>query len=119
MPPAPHLDERRTQEFVSELLERANAWIPSWSVNSDESDFGRALIEIAGRFSSEVAERLDRAGEKMRAGFLDWLAVRGDAARPARMPVVFKLADSATAPVLAVAPVRIQAATADAPVIFE
>jgi hypothetical protein len=119
IPSAPPLDERRTQEFVSELLERASAWIPSWSANSDEPDFGRALIEIAGRFSSEVAERLDRVGEKMRAGFLDWLAVRGDAARPARMPVVFKLADSATAPVVAEAPVRMQAPTADAPVVFE
>ena len=48
-----------------------------------------------------MAERLDGAGEKMRRGFLDWLAVRGEAARPARMPVVFKLADTAREAVLA------------------
>jgi hypothetical protein len=80
---------------------------------------GRALLEIAARFDSEVAERLDGAGEKMRRGFLDWLAVRGEAARPARMPVVFKLADTAQEGVLASAPVRMQAVGGGTPVVFE
>src|SRR6185295_18410816 len=90
-PRAPRLDTRRTSELAAELRERARSWIPSWALADGERDFGRALLEIAARFSSEVAERLDDAGEKMRRGFLDWLAVRGEAARPARMPVVFKL----------------------------
>ncbi|HET7055153.1 MAG TPA: hypothetical protein VFI12_01755, partial [Thermomicrobiales bacterium] len=67
----------------------------------------------------EVAERLDAAGEKMRRGFLDWLAVRGEAARPARMPVVFKLADAAREAVLASEPVRLQADAGGTPVVFE
>ena len=94
-PPAPRLDNRRTAEFSAELRERAQAWIPSWAVNDSEGDFGRALLEIAARFSAEVTERFDGAGEKMRRGFLDWLAVRGEAARPARVPVVFNLAETA------------------------
>jgi hypothetical protein len=117
--PAPHLDERRTTEFVKELLERARAWIPTWSGSGDEPDFGRALIETAGRFNSEVAERLDRVGEKMRAGFLDWLAVQGKAATPSRVPVVFKLSDTAVEAVLASAPVRMQADGGGTPVTFE
>lgn len=104
----PRLDTRRTKEFAAELRERAKAWIPAWGLADGERDFGRALLEVAARFNSEVAERLDRAGEKMRRGFLDWLAVRGHAARPARMPVVFKLADAAREAVPAIAPVRMQ-----------
>jgi len=116
---APGLDDRRTEEFSAELQERARAWIPSWGLEDGERDFGHALLAVAARFSSEVAERLDRAGEKMRRGFLDWLAVRGKAARPARMPVVFQLAASATDAVLAEAPIRMQVDAGGTSVIFE
>src|SRR5262245_31900587 len=94
-PRAPSLEERREPQFFAELEERARTWIAEWGLADREQDFGRALLQVAARFNSEVAERLDNAGEKMRRGFLDWLAVRGEAARPARMPVVFKLADGA------------------------
>jgi hypothetical protein len=118
-PDAPRLDPRRTADFAAELERRARAWIPSWDLANADGDFGRALLDIAARFSAEVAERLDGAGEKMRRGFLDWLAVRGTAARPARMPVVFKLTDAAPSAVLAEAPVRLQAAAGSASVVFE
>jgi hypothetical protein len=118
-PQAPRLDERRAAQFAAELQERARAWIPAWGLADAEQDFGRALLEIAARFDSEVAERLDGSGEKMRRGFLDWLAVRGQAARPARMPVVFKLTDAAREAVRAAAPVRLQADAAGTSVVFE
>src|SRR5438105_2229922 len=118
-PHAPPLDERRTPEFSAELLERARAWIPDWGLADGEHDFGRALLEIAARFNSEVAERLDDVGEKMRRGFLDWLAERGEAARPARLPVVFKLTDTAQDAVLASALVQMQASAVGASVVFE
>lgn len=118
-PEAPKLEQRRTLQFDAELQERAQAWIPSWGLADGERDFGRALLKIAARFSSEVAERLDGAGEKMRRGFLDWLAVRGKAPRPARMPVVFKLADAAQESVLAQEPVRLQVDAGGTPVFFE
>ncbi|MEK6261449.1 MAG: hypothetical protein AABP62_22855 [Planctomycetota bacterium] len=118
-PRAPSLDERRAPEFSAELEARARAWISGWGLADGERDFGRALLEIAARFNSEVAERLDDAGEKMRRGFLDWLAVQGEAARPARIPVVFKLSDAAQEGVLASAPVRLQADAAGTPVVFE
>ena len=118
-PQAPRLDERRAAEFAAELRERAQAWIPAWALADGERDFGRALLEIAARFSSEVAERLDGAGDKMRRGFLDWLGVPRTAARPARLPVVFKLADAAPEAVLASAPVQMQADANGASVVFE
>ena len=116
---APAPDPRRTAGLSAELHERARAWIPSWGLADAEGDFGRALLQIAARFSSEVAERLDGAGDKTRRGFLDWLAVRGEAARPSRLPVVFKLTDAAPTAVLAEAPVRLQADAAGTPVVFE
>lgn len=118
-PRVPAIDERRAAEFLAELQERARLWMPEWGVDDDPRDFGRALLEIAARFNSEVAERLDRAGEKMRRGFLDWLAIDRQAARPARAPVVFRLVETATAAVNAPSAVRLQANAAGAPVIFE
>lgn len=116
---APRFETRRAKELEAELFERARAWIPSWGMDDDERDFGRALLKIAARFGSEVAERLDRAGEKLRLGFLDWLAVPTEAARPARLPVVFKLADSARDAVPATASTRLQVEAAGASVILE
>jgi hypothetical protein len=119
LPVGPRLDERRTPEFLGELRERGRAWIPAWDLAEGQRDFGLALLEIAARFSAEVAERFDRGAEKMQRGFFDWLAVRRKAAVPARMPVVFKLADTATEGVLAQRPVRLQADAAGNTVTFE
>jgi hypothetical protein len=117
--PAPSLESRRETDFAAELQQRGRAWIPAWALSETEQDFGKALLAIAARFNSEVAERLDGAGEKMKRGFLDWLAVRGLAALPARMPVVFKLTDTAQAPVPAEHPVRLQVGVQDTSVVFE
>lgn len=118
-PKAPPIDARRQREFAEELRERARVWMPTWAFDDVEGDPGKALLDIAARFDSEVAERLDQAGEKMRRGFLDWLGVRGEAARPARMPVVFKLADTAQNAVTADPPVRMQVEAGGASLIFE
>lgn len=119
LPVGPPLDPRRTPEFLAELRERARAWIPEWDLTEGKRDFGQALLEIAARFNSEVAERFDRGAEKMQRGFFDWLAVRGKAAIPARVPVVFKLADTAPNAVFAPPPVRLQADANGTPVTFE
>jgi hypothetical protein len=82
-------------------------------------DFGAALFEIAARFSGEVAERLDRNGEKATRGLLDWLGIEGAAARAARVPVVLKLADKTPRPVTAPAAVRLRADAGGASVTLE
>ncbi len=115
----PSLDERRAAEFEAELLARARSWLPEWGVDDDPQDFGRALLAIAARFDSEVAQQLDRAGEKMRRGFVDWLGVRSGAARPARMPVVMRMGERAVEPVLARAPLRLLADAGGVSVAFE
>src|SRR5207342_2936426 len=118
-PVPPRLESRRTSDFAAELNARARAWIPSWAIADDEPDFGRALLQIGARFNAEVAEQLDGAGGKLRDGLFDWLGVHGEAARPARVPVAFKLADKATEPVLASASSRLQASVEGASVVFE
>ena len=119
-PQPPSLEGRRAADFERELLLRARTWIPSWSLDDDDqADFGLALLKIAARFSSEVAERLDVAGNKMALGFLDWLGIPAAAARPARMPVVFKMADTARDPVFAAHPVKMQVDAGDDTVTFE
>ena len=114
----PGLDPRRESEFLRQLLERARLWIPGWDADESQPDFAQALLAVAARFQAEVAERLDRGGDKMALGFLDWLAIRGRAAIPARMPVVFKLTDKAAA-VTAPAPVQLTADAGGAQVVFE
>lgn len=118
-PNPPRFETRRAKELETELFERARAWIPSWSADEDDRDFGHALLKIAARFGSEVAERLDRAGEKLRLGFLDWLAVPTAAARPARLPVVFKLTDRAREAKPAASSTRLQVEAAGISVILE
>ena len=113
----PPLDPRRAAEFRRELVERAGVWIRDWN-SASGNGFGTALLEVAARFGAQVAERLSRADEKLSLGLLDWLAVRAKAALPARMPVAFKLADTAAA-VLAAKPVRLQADVDGATVVFE
>lgn len=115
----PKLDTRRADDFRAELTERARAWMRDWNIGEANDGFGAALLDVVARFSAQVAERLDRAGEKLSLGLLDWLALRGQAARPARMPVSFRLADNATNPVLAQHPVRLQVDVDGASVVFE
>jgi hypothetical protein len=116
---APRVEKRRKKEFAAELLARARASIPDWELDPAARDFGMALLDIAARFDSEVAERLDRTGEKNRRGLLDWLGIQGQAARAARVPVVLRLGERTPNPVAAPAPVKLRADTAAGPVVFE
>lgn len=119
LPNSPSLDPRRERDFEAELMARARMWVSQWGLSEDGQDFSYALLKVAAISSARVAERLDRCGDKMRRGFLDWLAIRGDAARPTRMPVVFNMVDKAPAAVDAPAPVRMQADAQGAAVVFE
>ena len=115
----PIVESRRAREFFDELMLRARAWIPDWELNEDSSDFGRALLQVAAHFNAEVAERLARIPEKNARGFLAWLGFQGAAARAARVPVVFRLGARTTQPVLARAPVKLQAAVDNRAIVFE
>lgn len=116
---APRFETRRADRFAVELEERARSWIPDWGLADGDPDFGRALLRVAARYSSEVAERLDNVGDKMMRGLFDWLGVRGKAARAARLPVVFKLADAAQDAKDGLAPVSLQVGVGSSTVMLE
>jgi hypothetical protein len=105
----PQLEPRRRQQLNDELQARAKAWLPDWKPRDPDTDFAGALFQIVARIESEVAQRLDKMPEKMYRGFLNWLGVRGQAAQAAKVPLVFSMVPTATTPVLAEAPIQVQA----------
>lgn len=117
--PEPKVDPRRAEALLRDLLERAQTWIPEWRSTGSESDLGHALLRIAARLGSEVNERLDRTPTKVALGLLDWLGITRQAGHAARMPIVFKMGKGITDPVLAPAPIRVQANSGDTPTAFE
>lgn len=120
MTKAPDTETRRRPELLEELRARAKVWLPEWQTRDAPGDFLSALFNIAAGFSSEVTERLNRVPEKNFRGFLQWLGLRGDPARAARVPAVFTMSPGA-APVEALPPVQFQALDPDSnpPVMFE
>lgn len=115
----PPINSLREHDYAAEMLDRALLWMPEWGIQDDEPDFGSAILKIAARFQAEVAQRLNRTPEKMRYGLLDWLGVRGKAAIPARLPVVFGMTEGTPTAVLATAPVSLQADAQGTAVGFE
>lgn len=115
----PKIDPRREEEFLAEMQQLALTWIPDWGILDSEEDYAHAIMQIAARYCAEVSERIDRAGDKMRCGLMDWLGIRGQAAIPARMPVVFRLTEGTSSVVLAQAPITLQADVKGASVVFE
>ena len=119
------VETRRRVELRRELIERARVWLPDWRPREDGGDFLIALFDIAARLESEVAQRLDKAPLKLLRNFYYWLGGRGLAGQAGRLPVVFGLA-AGSEPLLAAAPVQMQATPAQAdssaspePVTFE
>jgi len=76
------------------LLDRLPAFVPDWSPT--DTGPGRALLEIAERFTAILAERLVKAPDKAKLVFLDDLGVEPIPPQPARAPVVFELMPGAT-----------------------
>jgi len=87
----PTLESRRRDALYAELLARARAWLPDWRPRTATADFGAALLQVAARLEAEVTQRLAKVPDKTFRGFLDWLGVRGDPARAARLPVFFRM----------------------------
>jgi predicted phage baseplate assembly protein len=114
----PRFETRRHQQWRDELVGRARDWLSEWRPRIGNGDFAAALFEIAARLQSEVAQRLDKAADKNFRGFLDWLGVRGQPGRAARLPIVFQMT-AGSDPVDAAAPVQFQASGGGQPIVFE
>lgn len=102
----PAVDDRRAEQIVQDLLERRPGYLPDWQSGARGPD--SAILWVFARYLEAVLQRLDQAPDKNRLAFLDLLGVDLIPARPARAPVVFRLADDA-APTFAAAGTQVVA----------
>ncbi len=112
------VDARSAADFELLLHQRVPGYLPGWS--PEPGGPGTALLAIAGRMSSVVADRLNRAPTKNLLAFLDMLGISLLPAQPARAPVTFTLRPGlgdARAP--AGTQVGATVAGVDGPLIFE
>lgn len=114
----PAFGPHHESELRAALVRRLALWIPELRAKGGAEDVARAIVAIAARLETEVAQRLVRVPEKTFRGFLHWLGITGRSANAAQVPVVFSLAGGAE-PVLAEPPIRLQAIAEGTPVVLE
>lgn len=72
--PAPHLDDRRFQQFVDDAKRYVQQACPEWS-DHNVSDPGVTLIEAVAHMADQIVYRLNRVPEKNQLAFLDLLGI--------------------------------------------
>jgi hypothetical protein len=87
----PVVDRRRVESLVQELRRYAPQYTPDLNL-SDEQSVAPALMRVFAHLAEAVLVRLGKAPAKHFVAFLDRLGISLLPARPARVPVTFKLA---------------------------
>jgi hypothetical protein len=113
------LDGRRAQALYAELLRRAEAELTDEGTTLPVGPIAKSVFAIAGRIGEEVTSRLDRVPDKQTDNFYAAMGIGRDPARPARVPVAFKLADPAPRDMVAPAATRLTAQVEGPPIVFE
>jgi predicted phage baseplate assembly protein len=119
MTAARQLDGRRQRALEAEMRRRAVAVLSGDGRALPVGQVAAAIIGVAARIGEEVTSRLDRVPEKQADNFYAAMGIGRDPALPARVPVMFKLADPAPTGLVAPAATRLMAATDGPPVTFE
>ncbi len=83
----PRIDVRDQQAIVQELRAKLTAFVPNWLPASGGP--GAALLQIFGRYTQVLTERLNQAPDRNKLAFLDMLGANLLPAQAARAPVVF------------------------------
>lgn len=91
LPETVQLDVRGAEEFAEELLRRQPGFVPEWRETSRGID--RALVQIAAQYLSATVQRLNQAPFKNKLAFLNSLGIDLIPPTPARVPMVFRMAD--------------------------
>ena len=97
--PAPHLDDRRFQQFVDDAKRYIQQRCPEWS-DHNVSDPGVTLIEAVAHMADQLVYRLNRVPEKNQLAFLDLLGVTLFPPAAARAAVTFWLSAPQSEPVV-------------------
>ncbi|MEV0090302.1 putative baseplate assembly protein [Streptomyces sp. NPDC050738] len=97
--PAPHLDDRRFQQFVDDAKRYVQQRCPEWS-DHNVSDPGVTLIEAVAHMADQIVYRLNRVPEKNQLAFLDLLGITLFPPAAARTDVTFWLSAPQPEPVV-------------------
>ncbi|MFJ4870043.1 putative baseplate assembly protein [Streptomyces sp. NPDC088757] len=97
--PAPHLDDRRFQQFVDDAKRYIQQACPEWT-DHNVSDPGVTLVEAVAHMADQLVYRLNRVPEKNHLAFLDLLGVTLFPPAAARADVTFRLPAPQPEPVL-------------------
>ncbi|MFD5109370.1 putative baseplate assembly protein [Streptomyces cinereoruber] len=97
--PAPHLDDRRFQQFVDDAKRYIQQACPEWT-DHNVSDPGVTLVEAVAHMADQLVYRLNRVPEKNHLAFLDLLGVTLFPPATARADVTFRLSAPQPEPVL-------------------
>ncbi len=88
----PKIIYKSFEDLLEDNRRLARLYVPEWRPESEE-ELGVALLKIFTHMQEEIVGRLNRVPEKNFAAFLDMLGIKLMAARPARVPVTFHLAE--------------------------
>ncbi|MFE9739932.1 putative baseplate assembly protein [Streptomyces sp. NPDC006477] len=97
--PAPHLDDRRFQQFVDDAKRYIQQACPEWT-DHNVSDPGVTLIEAVAHMADQLVYRLNRVPEKNHLAFLDLLGVTLFPPAAARAEITFRLSAPQPEPVV-------------------
>jgi hypothetical protein len=124
MPPAPPIDLRTSDDVVRQIRSLLLSY-PSEVLPRDlspDKGVSRALIEIFGRFTGLIIERLNQVPDKNLLAFLDLIGASLLPPQPARVPLTFSLVNGSIVDGLVPAGTQVAAVQAEgerAPVVFE
>ena len=113
------LDARSQEILRAQLLRRAAALLGPDGAPVAPGTIETAVIGAAARMFEEVTRRLDKVPEKQADNFYAAMGIGRDPALPARVPVAFKLTDTAPDGLVALAGTKLTADTGATPTIFE
>ncbi|MFN7397657.1 MAG: baseplate J/gp47 family protein [Sandaracinobacter sp.] len=113
------LDGRSEDELREELLHRATAVFGNRADAIEPGEVLHALLGVAARIGEEVTRRLDQVPSKQAANFYTAIGLGRAPPVPARMPVAFKLSNTAPVGLGAPAGTKLQATAGGVPVTFE
>ncbi|MEU6979682.1 MULTISPECIES: putative baseplate assembly protein [unclassified Streptomyces] len=97
--PAPHLDDRRFQQFVDDAKRYIQQACPEWT-DHNVSDPGVTLVEAVAHMADQLVYRLNRVPEKNHLAFLDLLGITLFPPAAAHADVTFRLSAPQSEPVL-------------------
>lgn len=113
------LDGRNEEALRQELLRRAEAVLGLTGEPVEPGRVETAILTVAARISEEVTSRLDKVPDKQSDNFYSAVGIGRDPARPASVPVAFKLSDTAPDDLDAPAGTKLEASTGSTQTIFE